>query len=100
MTHTDGKPVIRLRLGFFEGFETVVGLLRDIGARREEPRLFVLDDGLTIHQAVALVKLLEYSRKDANRPVKVMVEPGIDHRGYLEDSAALYAWWGTKDNWR
>jgi len=100
MTHTDPKPVIRLRLGFFEGFETVVGLLRDIGARREEPRLFVLDHDLTIHQAAALVKLLEYSRQDANHPVKIEVEPPLNRTEYRDSSTSLHEWWGTKDNWR
>lgn len=99
---TSQPPQIRLRLGFFEDFETVAGLLRATGARREESRLFVIDGGMTAEQATALVRLLEYSRQDANRPVKVETTPPVPHGShpYASRSAELYAWWGTVDDWK
>jgi hypothetical protein len=84
---------IRLHLGFFEDFETYAGLLRGTGARREGSRLFVIDKGMTIEQATALVRLLEHSRQDVNRPVKVETTPAS--RGCADRSDDLYRWWGT-----
>jgi hypothetical protein len=101
MAARDGDtPVIRLRLGGFEDFETMAGLLRDTGARREESRLFVIDRDMTIEQVAALVKLLEYSRQDANRPVKVEIDPPLSFGAYDDESEALYSWWGTVADWR
>lgn len=93
---TPKAPTIRLHLGFFENFETVAGLLRDTGARREGSRLFVIDNDMSVEQVTALVQLLEYSRQDANRPVKVEVSPLAPYAG---QSAELYAWWGTVADW-
>lgn len=83
---------IRLHLGFFEDFETYAGLLRDTGARREGSRLFVIDKGMTVQQVTALVRLLEYSRQDVNRPVKVETSPPVR---YADQSDDLHTWWGT-----
>lgn len=99
---TSQPPQIRLHLGFFEDFETVAGLLRNTGARREGSRLFVIDGDMTAAQATALVRLLEYSLQDANRPVKVETTPPVPRGShpYASRSAELHAWWGTVADWK
>ncbi|KIF66217.1 hypothetical protein HY68_36490 [Streptomyces sp. AcH 505] len=93
---TPTAPHIRLRLGFFEDFPTVAGLLRDTGARPEGPRLFVIDGPMTVGQATALVRLLEYSRRDVNHPVTVETDPPVPTGSgspYAAVSDELHVWW-------
>ncbi|MFJ7990353.1 hypothetical protein [Streptomyces sp. NPDC096351] len=93
---TDTPKPATLHLGFFENFETVAGLLKDSGARRTDSRDFALDRPMTPAQVVALLQLLQYSRADANTPVRLEV-PRLDERAYAARSEELYAWWGTID---
>ncbi|MFD9517925.1 hypothetical protein [Streptomyces sp. NPDC059979] len=95
---TTETHAVRLRLSFFEDFCTVAGLLRDTGARREASRIFVIDSDLSPAQTMALVQLLEYSRKDANHPVHVETSSRIPN--YQDQNAELLAWWGTIADWR
>ncbi|MET7622364.1 hypothetical protein [Streptomyces sp. NPDC005408] len=99
---TTQTPSVRLQLGFFKDFATVAGLLRETGARREGPRLFVIDQDMSPAQAVALVRLLEYSRRDPNNPVKVSTTPTVlpRHTPSQQQFGDLVAWWGTVDDWR
>jgi hypothetical protein len=95
---TDDTPSVKLRLSFFEDFETVAGLVRDTGARRTDSRDFVLDRPMQPAQLIALLRLLEYSRQDANQPVHVVeMTPQPPLSSYRERSEELYAWWGTVD---
>ncbi|SER39446.1 hypothetical protein [Streptomyces qinglanensis] len=79
---------VKLRLGFFEGFEVVTGLLRDSGAHRIESRCFVLDRDMDPGQTTALVQLLEYSHRHVSHPVRVEA-PTVNGAAYSAQSAEL-----------
>ncbi|MEU9703024.1 hypothetical protein [Streptomyces sp. NPDC047981] len=94
---TDTTPAVKLKLGFFEDFLTVAGLLKDTGARRVDSRDFVIDKPMSAAEVVALVQLLVYSHNDANRPVRAATTPRLNERTYRDRSEELYDWWGTVD---
>ncbi len=56
-TVSGAQPHIRIHVEFFEDFPTVVGLLRETGARRIASRDFVLEGPMALDQVAALVEL-------------------------------------------
>jgi hypothetical protein len=94
---TTTAPSVELRLGFFEDFHMVAGLLRDTGARRTDSRVFLLDQPMSPEQVLALVHLIEFDRRWGSQALTVVPTPRLPTTPYSTMSAELHAWWGTVD---